>query len=106
MPSQRHDTAIDVSIIYMKQDKTYFYPEIPLPGSDSREASMDIGDNTDNYLLPVSSLLVNCFQAHSHTTAFNHSIERGSVYRLIMVSIVKHSRVIGSMEVDNGLGDV
>lgn len=97
MPTQRHDTAIDVSIIYMKQDEIQFYPEIPLPSSDSREASMNIGNNTDDYLLRVSLLLVGCSWAHPYTTAFDHSIEGGSVYRLIMVSIIKHSCVIWSM---------
>lgn len=34
------------------------HPEVPLPSGHRREAGVDVGDNTDDYLLTISSLLV------------------------------------------------
>lgn len=42
----------------------------------------------------------------SYGTAFNYNVERRFVYRLAVVGVVEYSRIIGSVKVDDGLGDI
>jgi hypothetical protein len=42
----------------------------------------------------------------SYGTAFYYNVERLFVYWLAVVGVVEYSRIIGSVKVDDGLGDI